>query len=179
MPIAVANRYARALADIVARTANYRAVQAELEGFRVHYRQSAELREVFETPAVPPPVKMKVLEAILARLGVSQVSSNFLHVLVARYRMGLLDEILAAFVRIGNERLGIVQVKIVSAAPLSEVDQEALRIRFEQITRRQVELEFHENKELLGGVLAQIRSTVYDGSVRGRLDRIRQNLISQ
>lgn len=179
MPVAVANRYARALADVVARTGNYRAIQTELEAYRGLYRASAELREVFDTPAVPPARKLKVLEVILARLGVSPVSSNFLHVLVTHYRMGLLDEILAAFARMANERLGIVLVKIVSAVPVSEADRETLRVRFEQITRKQVELEFLQDTQILGGVLAQIKSTVYDGSVRGRLDRIRQNLISE
>lgn len=178
MPMAVANRYARALADIVARTGNYRAIQGELEAFRALYRESPELREVFDTPAVAPPAKMKVLGAMLARLEVSQVTRNFLHVLVAHYRMGLLDELLAAFNRMANEHLGIVQVKLVSAVPVSEADRETLRARFEQITGRQVELEFRQDEELLGGILAQIRSTVYDGSVRGRLERILQNLTS-
>ncbi len=175
---AVANRYARALADVVASTGNYRAVQAELEAFAEVYRASTELREVFETPAVPPAQKMKVLDALLARLGTSHTTSNFFRVLVKNYRLAMLELIREAFARLANDRLGVVQVKIVSAAPLSEAERAALRERFRQVTGREVVMEFAEDAQLLGGLLAQVRSTVYDGSVRGRLDRIRQNLIA-
>lgn len=177
MAIAVANRYARALADVVGRTGVYRAVLRELQDFAAVYRESADLRQVFETPAVPLPAKMKVLEAILVRLGASPTSSNFLHVLVAHYRMGHLEEIIQAFLKISNDRLGVAQVRIFSAADLPESERQALRARFADLTRKQVELEFHLQGDLLGGILAQIGSTVYDGSVRGHLERIRQRLL--
>lgn len=177
MPMAVANRYARALADVVSRKGDYPAVEKELLDFAAACHASAELREVFETPAVPLDDKMKVLEAVLARLGSSAVSSNFFHVLVSHYRMAVLDEILEAFARIVNDRLGIVEVQVFSASALSEQERRELSSRFQQVTQKQVEMEFHLREELVGGILAQIRSTVYDGSVRGHLDRIREKLI--
>lgn len=178
MPMAVANRYARALAD-VARPGDYRGVQRELADFAAAYRESPELREVFETPAVSLDAKIKVLGLILERLGASPVTSNFLRVLVAHYRLGLFAEILEAFARIVNDRLGVVEVKISSPARLSDAALDELRARFEQVTARKVEMEFELREELLGGILAQIRSTVYDGTVRGRLDRIREKLIAR
>ncbi len=178
MAIAVANRYARALADVVARTGNYRAVLGELDQFATAYRESAELRAVFETPAVNLTQKIKVVEAIAARLRVSPLTTNFLRVLVTNYRMAMLEEIRGGFAKIANERMGIVQVKVFSAAGLLQPEKQALRARFLEITRQQVELEFHEDPELVGGVLAQIRSTVYDGSIRGHLERIRQRLVA-
>ncbi len=177
--MAVANRYARALADVVGRTGDYRLVLRELQDFCAAYRESAELRELFETPAVPVPEKIRVLEAILARLATSQVTSNFLRVLLDNHRMGSLEEVCQAFRRVANDRLGVVQVRIFSAADLSEFEQQALRARFAELTRKQVELEFHLDEELLGGILAQIDSTLYDGSVRGHLERIRQRLTAQ
>lgn len=177
MPTAVANRYARALADVVGRTGDYHRILKELEDFRALHRESAEFREVLHTPAVPLAARMKVLEAVLARLTTSPVTANFLRVLVANYRMVLLEEIVQAFLRIAHDRLGIVQVKVLSAGELSEADREALRARFEEITRKQVKLTFQLQPELLGGILAQIESTVYDGSVRGHLERIRQRLM--
>lgn len=178
MAIAVANRYARALADVSGQANNYRQVLDELANFLEAYRGSAGLREVFETPALPLEKKLKVLEGVLARLGVSATTSNFLRVLVSHYRMTMLDEIRQVFQRIANGRMGIVQVKISSASALSEAEQEALRERFREITQRQVELEFHLDDQLLGGLVAQVSSTVYDGSVRGRLDRLRERLIA-
>jgi len=177
MAIAVANRYARALADVVSQAGgDYRAVLRDLESFHAIYQESADLREVFDTPAIALPQKVKVLDAILARTPVSKVSASFLQVLVTNYRIGLLGEVCAAVLKIANDRLGVVQVRISSASSLSEAEQQALRARFREVTHRQVETEFRLDGELLGGILAQIQSTVYDGSVRGHLERIREEL---
>ena len=179
MAMAIANRYARALADVVGPTGDYRKVLRELEGFASAYQASGELREVLTTPAVPLPEKHAVLAAILARLGVSLVTTNFLRVLAGNYRLNLLDEVIQAYLKIANDRLGIVRVEISSAADLSAAEQEALLARFQMLTQKQVEVEFRVEKELLGGVLAQIESTVYDGSVRGHLQRIRERLTAR
>jgi F-type H+-transporting ATPase subunit delta len=179
MPMVVANRYARALADAVARTADYRQILHELEDFYAAYLESPELRGVCETPAVPLPQKTRVLEAILERAGASPVTLNFLRVLLAHYRMALLGEVVEAYRKIANNRLGIVQVKVSYAADLSEAERESLRARFAELTRKQVELEFHLNPALLGGIVAQIGSTVYDGSVRGHLERLREQFMAR
>jgi F-type H+-transporting ATPase subunit delta len=177
MAIAVANRYARALADVVAsQNGDYRRVLRELEDFAAAGRESAELREVFDTPALPLAEKLKVLEAIASRLGASPVAVNFLRVLVTHYRTRLLEEICLAFRKISNERMGVVEVKIVSAGGLTEAAQRALRSRFAELTGKQVEFDVRLDRELLGGIVAQIGSRVYDGSVRGQLDHIRQLL---
>ncbi len=177
--MAVANRYARALADVVGPRGDYRAVERELADFATAYRANSELREVFETPAVTLDSKIKVLDAILARMGASRPTSNFLRVLVSHFRISLLDEILAAFARVVNDRLGIVEVNVFSASELPEDSRQRLRARFEQVTQKQVQMDFQLLEDLLGGVLAQVRSTVYDGSVRGQLDRIREKLTAR
>ena len=176
MPMAVSSRYARALADVAGPQGDYRAVERELADFSASYHASAELREVFETPAVNLEGKIKVLDAVLGRMGASRITSNFLRVLAGHFRMPLLDEIREAFAKIVNDRLGIVEVHVFSAAELSEETQKALHARFQQVTQKQVEMDFQLRENLLGGILARVRSTVYDGSVRGQLDRIREKL---
>jgi F-type H+-transporting ATPase subunit delta len=175
----IANRYARALADVLAASGDYRKVLAELEDFERAYRESPELREVFDSPAVALPEKIKVLEAIGQRLGESPVTLNFLRVLVANYRMPMLVEAAQAFRKIANDREGIVQVTITSAADLSTTEREGVAARFRQLTGKQVELDFRIESGLLGGMMAQIGSTVYDGSVRGSLARIREQLMAR
>ncbi|HEV2176468.1 MAG TPA: ATP synthase F1 subunit delta [Terriglobia bacterium] len=177
--MALANRYARALADVAGETQNYRPTLAELDSFLAVYRESAELREVLDSPAVPELKKLRVLDAILRRLGAGLSASNFLRVLVRNYRMNLLPEMREAFRKVADERLGVVQVRITSATELSEPERQALRARFTELIESQVEMEFSLEQELLGGIRAQVGSTVYDGSVRGELDRIRQQLTSQ
>jgi F-type H+-transporting ATPase subunit delta len=179
MPMVIANRYARALADVVAASRDYRKVLAELEDFERAYRENPELREVFVSPAVALPQKLKVLDAIGQRLGESPVTLNFLRVLLANYRMPLLEEAVQAYRKIANDREGIVQVTITSASELSEAERESVAARFRQLTGKQVELDFRIDNGLVGGMMAQIGSTVYDGSVRGNLARMREQLIAR
>jgi F-type H+-transporting ATPase subunit delta len=179
MSIKVANRYARALADIVARSGEYRKILQELYDFYAAYRESVELREVLSTPAVTLEQKVRLVQAITEKLGASQITFNFLRVLLAHYRMALLGEVVQAFREISNDRLGIVQVKISAAEDLSETEQKSLQARFGELTKRRVELELHLDASLLGGVMAQIGSTVYDGTIRGYLERIREQLVAE
>jgi len=175
----VASRYARALADVVAATGEYRRVLGDLEDFDAAYKESADLRAVCESPAAPLAQKVNVLHAILARQGAAPVTGNFLRVLLAHYRMRLLDEIIEGFRKTAYSRLGIAEVSISSAAELSEAEHGLLRARFEELTHKQAELKFRVERELIGGLVAQIGSTVYDGSVRGQLDRIRERLAAR
>ncbi len=174
----VAGRYARALADVAGPKGDFRAVERELGEFAEIYRGSADFRQLLETPAVTLDRKMRVLEAILARLGTSPMTSNFLHVLVRNFRAALIEEILQAFSKIVNDRLGVVEVRVYSATGLSEEVRRDLRERFERVTNKRVEMDFQLDQKLLGGILAQVRSTVYDGSVRGHLERIREKLMT-
>jgi F-type H+-transporting ATPase subunit delta len=179
MPIVIANRYASALADVVSASGDYRKVLEELQDFEGAFRESPELREVFASPAIAMAQKMKVLEAIGQRLGESPVTLNFLRVLLVNYRMPMLEETVQAYRKISNDRMGIVQIKISSASELSEAQRESVAARFRELTRKQVELEFRIESGLLGGMQAQIGSTVYDGSVRGSLARIREQLMAR
>jgi len=176
MALRVANRYARALADVVGDGGAYRAALDELQVFRTVYGENPELRDLFEAPAVPLLSKLRVLDAVLKRLGLSLAVSNFLRVLVKNYRMTHYEEIWQAFRRIANERLGIAMVKIFSASDLAATEREALAARFREVTGKQVEFEFYLEPELVGGLRAQVDSTVYDGSVRGALSRFKEQL---
>jgi F-type H+-transporting ATPase subunit delta len=120
--------------------------------------------------------KLNVLKAIAGRMGSSHVTLNFLQVLMSHYRLPLLDEVTQAFRNLADARLGIVRVNISSASALTPQEQQLLRSRFNQLTHMQSELEFRLDGELIGGLVAQIGSTVYDGSIRGSLDRIREQL---
>lgn len=176
MAFRIANRYARALADVVAEKSDYRRALNDLAAFLSVYRESSELRRVFDAPAVPLASKLRVLDAVVLRLGASLAAANFLRILVRNYRMAHFEQIHQAFRRIANERLGIVAIKIFSAGDLAEPDREALASRFRELTGKQVEFEFHLDPNLVGGVRAQVGSTVYDGSVRGALDRFKEQL---
>ncbi len=179
MPTVIANRYARALADVVGPAGNYRQVLSELEDFGAAFRESVELREVCDTPAVGMAQKLKVLEALAGRMGTSHLTLNFLRVLMSHYRMPLLEEVIQAFRNVAYARMGIVRVSISSATGLSPAERSVLQARFNELTQKQSELEFHLDASLIGGLQAQIGSTVFDGSIRGSLDRLKGQLLEQ
>jgi F-type H+-transporting ATPase subunit delta len=176
MSMAIASRYARALADVLGSAEGYRLALRELGDFIAVWRESEDLREVLLTPAVSSEEKRKVLDQILERLGASVVTSNFLRVLLTNYRLALLEEISQAFQKLANDRLGIVEVEVLYAQDLSPEEQEDLRARFAELTGNKVEMKFQHEAELLGGLQARIGSTIYDGSVRGYLERLREQL---
>ena len=176
MSMAIASRYARALADVVGSAEGCRTALKELEDFAAVWQESAELREALVTPAVSAEQKSKLLDAILERLGTSVTSANFLRVLLVNYRIALLEEVLQAFQKAVNERLGVVEVEVLYTQDLSRDEQEQLRAKFAELTGSKVEMKFQQEAKLLGGVQARIGSTVYDGSVQGYLERLRRQL---
>jgi F-type H+-transporting ATPase subunit delta len=176
---AVVTRYAGALVDVVtAETSGVRPQQTieELRAFDTALRDSHELRTVMLSPAVPPSRKRAVIARIAGQLGFSRVTRNFLYVLTDRRRLDALTEITEQFEILLDERLGFVRAGVVSAAPLDQGQQEALAERLARIAGKQVRVKYGVDESLIGGVTARVGSTVYDGSVRGRLQALERRL---
>jgi len=176
MAFRAAHRYARALAEAAGDGADFGRLLAEMDEFGALLRAHRELREVFDAPALAFNAKLGVLDSVLKRLAYQLPVANLLRVLLKNYRMAFYDDVLRAFRRIANERLGIVAIKVYSAAALAQPEREALAERFRAVTGKRVEFEFHLDPNLVGGLRAQVGSTVYDGSVRGALDRLKEQL---
>jgi F-type H+-transporting ATPase subunit delta len=176
MSMAIANRYARALADVLGPQGDFGAVSRELDDFASAWRESSDLRQVLTSPTVAIEQKRKVLDAVIERLGLSVKVANFLRVLLMNYRMSMLEEVLQAFRKVAHERLGIVEVQVLSAEDLTPEEQEALRARFAELTGKRVEMKFLRDANLIGGLQARVGSLVYDGSVQGYLERLRGQL---
>jgi F-type H+-transporting ATPase subunit delta len=179
---AVATRYASALADVVTRPGSELGPQdavAQLHSFDAALRSSAELHNALITPAVPGSRKKAVVGRIADILKLSRVTRNFLFVLVDHRRIALLSEIVPIFDRIVDERLGFAQAEIATPAELNEEQRAALTRRFEGLTGKRIRMKFHVDRELIGGVVARIGSTVYDGSVRGQLSSLERLLAAE
>lgn len=179
MPSALAARYARALVDVVTKPGSGLSGEqttAELRGFVAALGSSAELRHVLASPAVSPAKKKLLIDGLGARLGVSRTTRNFLYVVSDNRRMPALADMAAAFESLLDERMGIVKAEVASAQPLDAERQANLAAGLGRLTGRQVRLVTTVDPALLGGAVARIGSTVYDGSVRGRLRSIERRL---
>jgi F-type H+-transporting ATPase subunit delta len=179
---AVANRYANALADVV--TAGASAVPpadaaAELQSFAAALAASAELRNALSTPAVPVSRKRAVIGRIAGILGLSAITRNFLFILVDHRRMAALPEIVRSFEVIVDERLGFARAEVASARELKEAQRSAVTAELERLTGKRLRARFALDAALIGGLVARIGSTVYDGSLRGQLRSLEHRLGGQ
>ncbi len=171
------SRYARALADVVFEAQlDPKAVQGQLADFGAAWHESRELRDFLIDPSFPTEQKVGFLDKLNQKLQMAQQTRNFIAVLIRNNRIAGFDDVSAEFRREINRRLGISEAKVISARRLDEAERRDLEKQIAALTGGQVEAHFEEDDSLIGGVVVQVGSTVYDGSVRGRLDRLREVL---
>jgi F-type H+-transporting ATPase subunit delta len=174
---AVLGRYARAFAEVVVKQGvNPEKAIDELEQMADLVNGSRELHNLLLNPAVDREQKLKLLDAIIQRAGATKVLRNFLAVLIDHRRVGKIGEVVELFKQDLNRRLGIAEAKVKSVRKLTEVEKRTLEKQLGAITGKTVRATYSEDSGLLGGVLVRVGSTIYDGSVSGRLQRIRQEL---
>jgi F-type H+-transporting ATPase subunit delta len=172
-----AARYARALLDVLeSNRANVEAADRELGDFDDAWRESVPLRNVFLDPSFPAKQKVDLLDKLNGRLGMSKPVRNFLAVIVNHDRMEAFGEILGEFRRMLRGDLGIDKVEWSSVRALNEGEQRAVEAKIHELTGKRVEATFRHDPGLLGGAQLRIGSTVYDGSVRGRLEQMKEAL---
>ena len=174
---AVLGRYARAYAEVVVKHKHHteKAV-AELEQMAALMSSSRELRNVLAKPAVTREQKLKLLDAIIARMDAGKLLRNFLAVLIDHRRIGNIGDVVQQFRQELDRRLGIADAKVSSVRELTPAEKKSLEKELAEITGKTVRATYSEDAGLLGGVLVRVGSTIYDGSVLGRLQRMRQEL---
>ena len=175
----VAGRYARAYADVVVdrRIDSSKAIQ-ELDSIAELVSSSSDLRNVLENPGVSHKQKLSLVGAIIAATGGSKLLQNFVSVLVEQRRIGHIQEISDQFKRELDERLGIAEARISSVRDLTPQEKQLLEKRISVVTGKAIRPSYSRDPGLLGGVIVRVGSTIYDGSVRGQLQRIRQQIAS-
>lgn len=177
-----AARYARAFADVVGQLGEKEAggaaeVEKQLNGFLTAWDASPELREVFGDPSVPLTQKVAVIDAMKAKLQLAPHVRNFLAVLVEHDRIHAVHEVVAEYQRELQQRLGIHHAEVVTARPLNSEDKAVLVEKIGRLVHGKVDATFTLDQSILGGVVVKIGSTVYDGSVAGRFERLREELV--
>jgi len=175
----VTNTYARAFADAVLDGKQDAAkILREAQALAALVDQSKELREVWDAPSIPAEQKRAVLDAISRREGFSRTTRNFMAVLIDHRRTRFLGPIVKQFEAELNQRLGFAEAEITSARELGENEKRALEAQVEKLTGKKVRARYSRDTSLLGGAVVRLGSTIYDGSVSGQLERIRQAISS-
>jgi F-type H+-transporting ATPase subunit delta len=172
--------YARAFADVVMKTSSRLDPASMLQELRIIealLEESDQLRRVLENPSIPGDRKRAVLDAIAKRLGTTRQVRNFIAVLTDHRRLPLFSEILKQLEQELNDRQGFAEAKVSTARPLSDAEKKMLEAEIARLTGKKVRARYGQDASLLGGAVVQVGSTIYDGSVDGQLNRIREQLV--
>jgi F-type H+-transporting ATPase subunit delta len=172
-------QYANAMADIALAQGAAEPAAKQLHDFGTAYAQSAELRTFLASPAVSIKAKHAVLEKIVARLGASKIIRNFLFVLTDHRRTQLIPEVIAAFHEVIRQRQGIAEAIVSSAIELSAAQKKEIAATLARLTGKKIEAKYTLDPALLGGAVVRIGDTIYDGSLRSRLNEMRARLAAE
>lgn len=176
---AVSSRYARAFADVVmSNKLDAAKTSLDLEQMSESIKGSADLRNIWESPSVPAQQKFKLLDAVAAQAGLAKQTRNFLAVLIDQGRIGLLDEITALFKTELSDRMGFAEAQVTSARELSAEERSNLEAQVAKATGKTIRAKYARDPQVLGGAVVKVGSTIYDGSVRGKLKKIKQQMMS-
>ena len=175
----VASTYARAFADVVfgARLDAARAVGG-LRQIATLFDQSVELRRVWENPAVPVEQKRKLLDVIVQRDGIDRQVRNLIAVLIDHRRLPFLPRIVEQLEKELDARMGFTEAQISSARELGGTEKQALEAQIAKTTGKKVRATYGLDPSLLGGAIVRIGSPLYDGSVKGPLERLQEAISS-
>jgi len=172
-------RYAHALEQVVvASKLDSAAALSQLQDFAGTFDGSPQLREVLMDPSITKEQKLKVLGAIGEKIGFFPQVRNFLAVVTEHERLHELQEIISEFASAADEDAGVTDAEITSARSLNDEDRAQLEAEAGKLAGGRVRAVYHEDASLLGGAIVRIGSTVYDGSVRGQLQQMKQRLIN-
>ncbi len=176
---AFVSRYARAFLDVVtAAHLDTAALDKQFADFEATWDGSPELQTFFQNPAVTALQKVGILDKLNAKLGLQKELRNLLAVLINNDRIGHVHEVAAAYRKELQEQLGIRQAEIVTARELNSEERSQLIEGVGKLAGAKIQADFKLDGSILGGVVVRIGSTVYDGSVRGQLDRLKEVLVA-
>jgi F-type H+-transporting ATPase subunit delta len=175
----VASTYARAFADVIlgSHLDADRSI-AELQAIASLLAESSDLRRVFENPAIPSDQKRRVLNAIVERDGISKQARNLIAVLIDHRRTHFLAPIIQQLQKEIDLRTGFVEAEITSSRGLGDAEKREFEAQVEKLTGKKVRAHYEQVPALLGGAVVRIGSTIYDGSVQGQVERIKEAISS-
>jgi F-type H+-transporting ATPase subunit delta len=173
----VARRYARAVLDLGVELGQLDAIVDEMSAFAEAWEASPELRNALENPLVAHDAKKAVVNELAGRLGASPTTRHTLLLLVDRRRAKALPHVAQALREFADARKGLLRAEVSTAAPLSETYYARLQAQLEAMTGKRVVVDRRTDPTLIAGVVTRIGDRILDGSLRTRLQSLREALM--
>jgi F-type H+-transporting ATPase subunit delta len=176
---AFALQYAHALADVVlADKLDAKEIDRQLQDFQSTWADSRQLREVFQNPSIQLDTKLKVLDAMVPRIGMLKQVRNFVALLLKNDRIHAVEPIVDNYREEIDRRLRISEAEITSVRELNAEERSKIEAKAAALAGLEIRAIYKQDASLLGGVVLRIGDTVYDGSVRGRLEELREKMMA-
>jgi F-type H+-transporting ATPase subunit delta len=173
----VTSIYARAFADVVfEKRLDGGKILEQLRALSALLQANPDLRRVWENPAIAAEQKRGVLDAIAAREGISQPVRNFVAVVIDHRRVHFFDAIVRQLQLELDARMGFAEADVTSFRDLSEAEKRLLESQVGKLTGKKVRARYSRDAAILGGAIVRVGSTIYDGSVLGQLQKIREQI---
>jgi F-type H+-transporting ATPase subunit delta len=177
MNIGTARRYAKALFELAQQENQLGPIRERLDQIDQMIRTQTELRDLCQNPRYHQEEKKRILASLADRIGSPPLLKRFMDLLVQKNRLPQLPDITKAFGILVDEAQGVEHVQVRVARPLPKDQQAQLKRQLETLIRRDVDLVVDEDPALIGGMVVYAGSRVYDGSVKGQLQRLRRELV--
>ncbi len=172
----IAKRYAQALLEIGKEDGNYKQYGEEIKEFADLCSKNKELFYVLSSPVFSVDERMKVLDSILEKTNFSQITKNFLRVLLERGRISSIKEIVEYYTKLMYEVLGIVKAKVITAKPIKKKTLKRLVKALEKFTSKKIEPEVEVDESIIGGVIVKIGDLILDGSITAQLKGLKESI---
>jgi F-type H+-transporting ATPase subunit delta len=176
---AFVSRYASAFQDVViSAKLDAKKIDEQFADFLATWNGSPELREFFANPAIPAAQKVAFLDTLNAKLKLQKELRNLVAVLIDNNRIGQVSEVASAWRALVQQQSGVRTAEIVTVRELGAKERDALAAEVAKLAGAQISASYKIDPAILGGTVVRIGSTVYDGSVRGRLERLKEALMA-
>ncbi len=169
-------RYAKALFDVTLKEGGLEQAERDLSAFADLFEKNVELKKALVNPAIPVTAKRRVMDELIARAKLLGPLAKLLALLADRDRLELLPELAAAYRDRLMEHQNVVRAEIVTAAPIGEDRIASMQKQLAGVTGSTVTMTSRVDPAILGGVVAKIGSTVYDGSIAAQLAKLKETL---
>jgi F-type H+-transporting ATPase subunit delta len=173
----IARRYALALFQIAKERQLLGVVEEELRVVKEVIQYNSDLKAVLKSTKLSKEKKKEILKAAFA--SVSEYVLNTLLLLIDRHRDDQIVNVVNEFIELANDEMGIAEAEVYSVRPLTDAEREAVSATFAaKVGKKSLKMENFVDSNLLGGVKLRIGNRIYDGSLRGKLDRLERKLLS-
>jgi F-type H+-transporting ATPase subunit delta len=174
----IAKRYAKALVQLAEEKKTVDKTRADLASFMSAVDSAPALQKLFASPVFTPENKKAVIRELAARLGMQPATQRFVEHLAETGRIRYIGDMYEAFLDILAERTNRAMARLTTAAAISPADLAEIKKKLEALTGKQVDIDAKVDASLIGGAKAQIGSTVYDGTIKNQLNKMRNQLMN-